>query len=90
MAGFFIAGAAAVAAWKINKPVRLVLDLKSNMALVGMREAYLAQYKAGVDSEGLLQFVDITFNNDTGWSHCEALTLGQYRIYEFHPIPFTF
>ena len=77
MSAFFIATAVAVASWKINKPVRMVLDLKSNMSFVGIREPYVAQYKAGVDSEGLLQFVDITFNNDTGWSHCEALTLGQ-------------
>ena len=36
------------------------MDLKSNMAFTGKREPHVAQYKAGVDSAGLLQYVDIT------------------------------
>ncbi len=45
---FFVAVATAVAAFKINKPVRMVLDIKSNMQSFGKRENYLAQYKVRI------------------------------------------
>jgi xanthine dehydrogenase molybdopterin-binding subunit B len=40
-----IAAACAVAANKLNRPVRLVMDLASNMRMVGKRLPYLAKYK---------------------------------------------
>ena len=58
------------------------MDLKSNMAFTGKREPYVAQYKAGVDSAGLLKYVDITINADVGWSVAEALSMAE-------TIPFT-
>ena len=40
-----VACAIAVAANKVNKPVRLVIDLQTNMEMFGKRDAYLGQYK---------------------------------------------
>ena len=74
---FFIACATAVASWKVNKPVSFVMDLKTNSEFTGKRGDYLAKYKAGVDSNGLIQFVDITFNTDVGWSSAEGLSIGE-------------
>ena len=73
----FIACATAVASWKVNKPVSFVMDLKTNMEFTGKRGDYLAKYKAGVDSNGLIQFVDIDLNTDVGWSSAEGVTAGE-------------
>lgn len=40
-----VACAAAVAAAKLKKPVRINLDLKTHMTLVGWREPYYATYE---------------------------------------------
>jgi xanthine dehydrogenase molybdopterin-binding subunit B len=39
-----VAAAAAIAASKLNKPVRLIMDIKSNMQLMGKRFPYFAKY----------------------------------------------
>ena len=58
------------------------MDLKTNMTFTGMREPYLAKYKAGVDKNGLLQYVDVDLNAETGWTTAECLTLAE-------TVPFT-
>lgn len=40
-----VSTAAAVAAWKLRQPVRVVVDLNTNMTYAGWREPYLAQYE---------------------------------------------
>ena len=40
-----IATACAVAAYKMRAPVRIVLDIKTNMELVGKRNPYVFQYQ---------------------------------------------
>ena len=42
-----IAGACAVAAKKVRKPVRLILDLQTNMEMFGKRNPYLFRYTVG-------------------------------------------
>ena len=79
---FFLAVATAVACRKVNKPIRFVMDLKSTMSFIGMREQYFAQYKAGVDKDGLLQSIDVTYNVGSGWTASEMMTLAE-------AIPFT-
>jgi len=44
-----IAAATALAANKVNRPVRLVLDLKTNMEMFGKKFPYLGKYKV-IDS----------------------------------------
>lgn len=72
---WFVALATSVAAWKVNKPVRFVMDLKSNMAFIGKREPYLFKYKAGVDSDHKLQYIEADIFANCGWTQSECLTL---------------
>ncbi|CAL8082604.1 unnamed protein product [Orchesella dallaii] len=47
-----IACACAVAAYSTNRPVRLQLDLDTNMKMVGKRAPFLMKYEASVDTTG--------------------------------------
>jgi len=66
-----MACAAAVAANKMNRPVRIILDLKSNMRMYGKRLPYFAKYNVGVTNKGLLQNLSIKMYCDTGFTHNE-------------------
>ena len=63
-----IAAAAAIAANKIKRPVRLVMDIESNMAVLGKRHAHLIQYKAAVDENHRLIYVTMSIYADSGFS----------------------
>ncbi|XP_028395681.1 xanthine dehydrogenase-like [Dendronephthya gigantea] len=52
--------ACALAAYIMNKPVRLRMNLKTNMEMIGKRYPYLAKYKIGAAKEGLLKGIDLT------------------------------
>ena len=66
------AAAAAVAAVKTNRPVRLSMDLTSNMEMLGKRLPYLAKYKAALDSSGRLAGVGMRIYCDSGYSYNES------------------
>ncbi|CAL8110870.1 unnamed protein product [Orchesella dallaii] len=53
-----IAGACAVAAHVTNKPVRVQMDLGSNMHAIGKRLPYLFKYNLKVDSTGKIHQLD--------------------------------
>lgn len=48
--GKIVSTAAALAAYKTQRPVRLMLDLSDNMTIIGGREPYLCTYKVCNDS----------------------------------------
>lgn len=62
-----IATAAALAAQKTRKRVRVSLDFDVNTTLVGWREPYVCTYKAGVNAEGILQAIEATLTSDSGY-----------------------
>ena len=67
-----MAAAAAVAATKVKKPVRLIMDLQSNMEILGKRHPFLCKYSAGVDeSTKTVQFVSLNIFSDSGFSFYE-------------------
>ena len=66
------ATACAVAANKLNLPVRLRMDLRTNMELLGKRLPYLASYKASVDQTGKLTGVKMKIYCDSGYSYNES------------------
>ncbi|CAH3170659.1 unnamed protein product [Porites lobata] len=63
-----IATACALAAYVTKRPVRMRLDLNTNMELVGLREPYKATYKVGVANDGKLNGIDMNLYADCGSS----------------------
>ncbi|XP_070000799.1 uncharacterized protein [Penaeus vannamei] len=61
-----VSTAAAVAAWKLRQPVRVVVDLNTNMTYAGWREPYLAQYEVGFDDSGKITALKMDLTTDAG------------------------
>jgi xanthine dehydrogenase/oxidase len=64
-----VAAAAAVAARKLNKPVRLLYDRATDMAMVGKRHPYLGRYVMAYTPEGKLQGYRTDLHSDAGDSY---------------------
>ncbi|KRT82080.1 hypothetical protein AMK59_3165, partial [Oryctes borbonicus] len=58
--------AAALAAYKLQKPVKLWLPFPTNMKIIGKRCPLTADYEMGVDENGILQYLTITLYSDYG------------------------
>ncbi|XP_046559716.1 xanthine dehydrogenase-like [Haliotis rubra] len=58
--------AAAIATYITRRPVRLSVDLHTNMKAVGGRFPYLATYTVGVNNDGKLNGIQLTSNADCG------------------------
>ncbi|KAL0246258.1 hypothetical protein GEMRC1_007470 [Eukaryota sp. GEM-RC1] len=65
----FIACAAAVAAHKVNRPVRLSLDRRIDIAITGGRHPLTLFYKAACTKSGEILGADIKFLMNCGWVH---------------------
>ena len=66
--------AAAVAAKKLGRPVRVMLDRDEDMLMTGHRNPFLGKYKVGFNNEGIVkaasvEFVRDTFCDQAGLSH---------------------
>jgi xanthine dehydrogenase/oxidase len=62
----FNSTAAAVAAWVLNRPVRLALDRNTNFITCGERHAYEADYSVAYNKEGILKGFAIDLKSDGG------------------------
>lgn len=62
----WIASAAAVAAFHLNRPVRLVLSLESNMNVVGKRYPCISNYEVEVNDDGKIQKLLNNYVEDYG------------------------
>jgi xanthine dehydrogenase large subunit len=62
------AAIAALAAWHCGRPVRIKLPRSIDMQMTGKRHPFMARYRAGFDTEGLLQAVAVDLYSDGGWS----------------------
>ncbi|XP_048248710.1 indole-3-acetaldehyde oxidase-like isoform X1 [Haliotis rufescens] len=60
--------APALAAYKLNRPVRTTIGLASAMEMLGNRGSILAKYQAGFDGDGRLQAVTIDVYCDCGYT----------------------
>ncbi|GLJ16109.1 hypothetical protein SUGI_0268600 [Cryptomeria japonica] len=61
-----VAMACAMAADKLQKPVRLLLDLNTNMQLVGGRSPYLRKYKVASQKNGKISAIQMEVFNNQG------------------------
>lgn len=66
--GIPIACAAAVAANKLNHPVSMVLDINTNMELIGKRSEYYGNYKAAFDILGHISTYEIELYSNGGYT----------------------
>ncbi|XP_031555377.1 xanthine dehydrogenase/oxidase-like [Actinia tenebrosa] len=60
--------AVAVAANKVGRPVRCMLDRDEDMKNTGTRHAFLAKYKVGFKKDGSIQALDVKLYNNAGYS----------------------
>ncbi|XP_046849634.1 xanthine dehydrogenase 1-like isoform X2 [Xenia sp. Carnegie-2017] len=65
--------ACALAAYVMNRPVRLRMNLRTNMTMVGKRFPYIAKYKVGVSKEGILKAVELSVYSGCGLATTETL-----------------
>jgi len=63
-----VACAAAVAAWKTKRPVKLRLDRDDDMVVTGKRHEFLGDYDAGYDNDGRVIALSIMMASRCGFS----------------------
>jgi len=64
----WVAGAAAVAAYKTSRPVKLRLPREIDMVATGKRHGFLYRYSVGFDDDGRVLALDVLLAADAGWS----------------------
>ncbi|XP_011261213.1 xanthine dehydrogenase/oxidase [Camponotus floridanus] len=67
-----IACACAVVCHKLNRPARFIMTIESNMQTVGKRIKTHHEYEAGVNDEGVIQYLDSKFWCNTGCNFNES------------------
>ena len=65
----FNSTAAAIAAWVLDRPVRLCLDRNTNFIMCGERHAYVGSYEVAYDEEGTLHGYVMDLRSDGGNSY---------------------
>uniref|UniRef100_A0A1D1XDN3 xanthine dehydrogenase n=1 Tax=Anthurium amnicola TaxID=1678845 RepID=A0A1D1XDN3_9ARAE len=62
----FIAAAASVAAYHLNRPVKITLDRDVDMMTTGQRHSFLGKYKVGFTNSGKVLALDLAIYNNAG------------------------
>lgn len=70
-----IAAAAAVAACKLNRPVRLALDRNTDMTMIGKRHPFKGTYYLLADNKGRIEKLRIDFWSNAGFSYDCSLSI---------------
>ncbi|KAB0801417.1 hypothetical protein PPYR_05771 [Photinus pyralis] len=65
--------AAAIAAYKLKKPIKLSLPLTTNMNIIGKRLPCSMDYDMGVDDTGTIQYLNASLYSDLGYAGNESL-----------------
>ncbi|KAL1215699.1 Xanthine dehydrogenase 1 [Cardamine amara subsp. amara] len=62
----FIAAAASVPSYLLNRPVKLILDRDVDMMITGHRHSFVGKYKVGFTNEGKILALDLEIYNNGG------------------------
>ncbi|XP_042490550.1 xanthine dehydrogenase 1-like [Macadamia integrifolia] len=62
----FIAAAASVPSYILNRPVKITLDRDIDMMISGQRHSFLGKYKVGFTSDGKILALDLEIYNNAG------------------------
>ncbi len=65
----YVAAAAAVAAWVLQKPVRLLLDRNTDMRMVGTRHPFKGAYDLVATADGVIEKMFVKYASDGGISY---------------------
>ena len=57
---------AALAAWKLQKPVKVILSRQDDMRMTGKRHPYSSDFKIGLNKEGKVLAYEVTFYQNAG------------------------
>lgn len=68
-----ISNAAALAAFKLKKPVKLWLPFENNMRILGKRCPLYGTYEVAVNNEGVIQYMDTNLYSDAGATDNEPI-----------------
>ncbi|EDV24048.1 uncharacterized protein TRIADDRAFT_57138 [Trichoplax adhaerens] len=75
-----ISAGVAVAARKLKRPIRLMIDRHVDMAIKGSRAPYLAKYKVGFNNDGHIQAIQIRMYSNSGYSRDLSLSVMNYSM----------
>jgi xanthine dehydrogenase/oxidase len=64
----FISCVAALAAHKLDRPVKITLDRDVDMLITGQRHAFVGKYKVGAKKDGTLVALDVKVYSNAGYS----------------------
>ncbi|XP_053608547.1 uncharacterized protein LOC128674181 isoform X2 [Plodia interpunctella] len=67
--------ASTLVALKLNRPCRFIQALTTNMRAVGKRYPCLNDYEAGVNADGLVQYVNYAIYEGNGYTYNETLSM---------------
>ncbi|CAH1403040.1 unnamed protein product [Nezara viridula] len=70
-----IAAACSLAAHKLQQPVRLVLEMRTNTKAIGKRPALLSKYEVGVDEKGKILGLTVNLYENFGSSFNENIIM---------------
>lgn len=76
----YVTCAAAIAAYKLHKPVRISLDRDEDMSSSGTRHPYYSTYKVGFSKNGKLIALDVDMYSNAGSSHDLSLNVGERSL----------
>ncbi|OMO78014.1 Aldehyde oxidase/xanthine dehydrogenase, a/b hammerhead [Corchorus olitorius] len=88
--GAFIAAAAAIPSYLMNRPVKITLDRDIDMMITGQRHSFLGKYKVGFTNMGKVLALDIELYNNAGNSldlSCAILERAMFHSENCYEIP---
>ncbi|CAL1529227.1 unnamed protein product [Lymnaea stagnalis] len=78
-----VSAATTLGAYLTGRPVRMSLDLSTNMHVCGKRPAVMAKYKAGFTSSGDVQVIDMDLYIDCGHRDSLKHVVGPMKIFRY-------
>ncbi|TDG48374.1 hypothetical protein AWZ03_005119 [Drosophila navojoa] len=81
--GLMVALPVALAAYRLKRPVRCMLDRDEDMLMTGTRHPFLFKYKVGFSKEGLISACEIECYNNAGWSMDLSFSVLERAMYHF-------
>ncbi|KAL6258955.1 hypothetical protein P5V15_008880 [Pogonomyrmex californicus] len=73
----------ALAAHKLQKPVRCMLDRDEDMIISGTRHPFLFKYKVGFNNDGLIKVAKVHMYSNAGYSHDLSISVLERAMFHF-------